>query len=787
MQEFIELISRSEDWLVDQTIDYARRYGYMPYTSTLVEAWRASICGLSGPLIKALTQYEDPPQLTADEHNEESITAFGIEAARRHRSRGITLGRFMGLMKYYRQSYIDLIDQCDLQSHKHPRYREFTNRFFDRLEIGFCSEWASQNESNSLLEAQEKNVSLTHEKNKYLTIFESLRDPVVLLDRAGRIDNTNQAANSLFGGSTVPGAGYYGSARLPLLEGELENLIAQDGEHLLQSSLGLRCFDVKAKNMLDVSEKFAGTVLIFSDVTDSKQAQLLAEQANKTKSAFLAAMSHEIRTPIMGIVGMTALLHETKLDDAQISYVNAITTSGEILSSLISDILDYSKIEAGVLELESSAFTLKSLLGDVLILMASAASAKGLLLSAEIDEKLPVMVRSDFNKLRQILLNLVNNAVKFTELGTIVVRAEIDGTSLRFVVSDSGIGISESGQTHLFNAFVQADRTIYRRFGGTGLGLAICRKLVTALGGEIGMQSKINQGSVFWFQIPMDEVAQANILPAVQRKECSKALNILLVEDNEINRIVACGLLARSGHSVITEGSGSAALTHLEHKQFDIVLMDLSLPGISGLETIYCIRTHANEAIARTPILVVSALVTKDDIAQCLNAGANAFLGKPYKPDLLEETIRATLSSTEYKSDVDHQKIPLQGVTMDPAQQLNSCQLQEHAAQLGLETCNRIVAIFVDTVPALLATALHDFRAGRQAHAVRAAHRIKSSAATLGLRQLADLAGSLEIQLEKNSVEPTEQLFAQLEHSLPQAIHALQTSLDMLFQLDSKK
>ncbi len=779
MQALIVLISQREDWLVDQTIDYARRYGYLPYTSTLVEAWRASISGLSGPLMKALAQYEEAPQLTAEEHHEESITAYGIEAARRHRSRGITLALFMGLMKYYRQSYVDLISQGELPPARLPRYREFVDRFFDRMEIGFCSEWAAQKESALLLDAQTKNASLTHEKNKYLTIFESLKDPVILLDRAGQIDNTNQAASALFGGSAVAGAGYYGSNPLPLLEGALAALAEQGGEQVLMTSRGLRCFEVKAQTMLDVSDKFAGTVLILNDVTDYKQAQQLAEQANHTKSAFLASMSHEIRTPILGIVGMTALLRDTALDARQAGYVRTIATSGEMLFSLISDILDYSKIEAGVLEVEVTAFGVQSLLDDVMALMVPAAAAKGLALNAAIDPALPCLVRGDFNKLRQILLNLVNNAVKFTEAGAIAVQAEAAGGYLRFAVRDTGIGISESGQTHLFSAFVQADRSVSRRFGGTGLGLAICRKLVTALGGEIGLQSQVNQGSLFWFQVPLDAVAQPGVAAAQAMQGPGTVYDILLVEDNEINRLVACGLLDRAGHRVQAVGTGSEALAMLEQERFDIVLMDLNLPGLSGLETIACMRRHPDARIARLPILVVSALVTKDGIADCLSAGANAFLGKPYKPEQLDVTVRATLRAGTGLAGA--QLLPSEAAVRPPSlPTLDPGPLQEHVAQLGLEVSGRIVVLFIETVPTILAAALQDFQAGQQAQVVRAAHRIKSSASTLGLCQLAALAQALETQVVHGSAQQVEPLLAQLQPCLAQATEALQALLAQL-------
>ena len=775
MQQLSDLISQREDWLVDKTIAYAKLYGYTPFTSTLAEAWRASICGLSGPLIKALAHYSEPPQLVAGEYAEESITAFGIDAARRHRSRGITLGLFLGLMKYYRQSYLDLLELGELPAERVPRYREFVNRFFDRVEIGFCSEWASQNESELVLEAREKNRALTHEKNKYLTIFESLKDPVVLLDKAGQIDNTNRAAAELFGGSAVPGAGYYGANHLPLLEGALATLAGQSGEHLLDTSMGLRCFEVKSQTMLDVSEKFAGTVLIFNDVTDYRHALQLAEQANRTKSAFLASMSHEIRTPINGIVGMTALLCDTSLNDQQRSFVNTIAVSGEILSSLIADILDYSKIEAGVLEVENIDFSVDTLMGDIMTLMVPAASAKGLDLRSHVATELPTRIRGDFNKLRQILLNLVSNAVKFTESGTITVFAETTGLWVNFSVRDSGIGISESGQTHLFSAFAQADRSVSRRFGGTGLGLAICRKLVNALGGDIGFDSEVNVGSHFWFKVPLN-LSESSQQATLDHPDTSHLfLNILVVEDNEINRLVACGLLEKSGHRVCAVNSGHQALAMLEHHDFDLILMDLNLPGLSGLETIRLIRSHPDTSLASIPVVVVSALVTKDDIHDSLAAGAQAFLGKPYRPERLETTLRAVLrSSGNAESDTDPPQTTLDSSVLFAASDAHAGLLEHHAAELGTDMTQQIVNLFVNTVPATLAQARQEAHRGNMLRVIRAAHRIKSSASTIGLRSLASLAEALEAAaLAKDKVQ-VDLLLIELAQKLPTALDNLQ-------------
>jgi len=776
MQQLSDLISQREDWLVDKTIAYAKLYGYTPFTSTLAEAWRASICGLSGPLIKALAHYSEPPQLVAGEHAEESITAFGIDAARRHRSRGITLGLFLGLMKYYRQSYLDLLELGELPAERVPHYREFVNRFFDRVEIGFCSEWASQNESELVLEAREKNRALTHEKNKYLTIFESLKDPVVLLDQVGHIDNTNRAAAELFGGSAVPGAGYYGANHLPLLEGALATLAGQSGEHMLNTTMGLRCFEVKSQTMLDVSEKFAGSVLIFNDVTDYKHALELAEQANRTKSAFLASISHEIRTPINGIVGMTTLLRDTTLDAQQTQHVHTIATSGEILSSLIADILDYSKIEAGVLEVEDIDFLLATLISDVMTLMVPAASAKGLELQVHVAADLPARIRGDFNKLRQILLNLVGNAVKFTESGAIVVRADRVGAWVNFSVRDSGIGISESGQTHLFSAFTQADRSVSRRYGGTGLGLAICQKLVQALGGEIGFDSQMNVGSHFWFKVPLSQ-AQANEAVHLDHLEASQLhLAVLVVEDNEINRVVACGLLEKSGHRVQAVESGDQALMLLDQHDFDLILMDLNLPGLSGLECIRRIRTHPRPRIARMPVVVVSALVTKNSIQDSLNAGAQAFLGKPYRPERLESTLRAAFLHPDNSEAADFVAPWTHSSPVDMAASRGDLtQLAQHAVALGADRTQHILDLFVNGTPNVLAQARQAAAQGRLAQVGHAAHRMKSSASTLGLGPLANLAAALESAALAGDHDQVELALGDLTQSLPTSIIDLQT------------
>jgi CheY-like chemotaxis protein len=477
---------------------------------------------------------------------------------------------------------------------------------------------------------------------------------------------------------------------------------------------------------------------------------------------------------------MTALLRDTQLDDKQAACVNTISTSGEILSSLIADILDYSKIEAGVLEVEDVDFLVDTLIHDVMTLMLPAASLKGLDLRSSIAPNLAKTVRGDFNKLRQILLNLVNNAVKFTESGSIEVHAEPNGNWLSLSVKDSGIGISESGQTRLFNDFVQVDSFASRRSGGTGLGLAICRKLATALDGEIGVDSKVNQGSTFWVKVPLRVSDCEAVIHANHFVEQLATFNILVVEDNEINRAVACGLLEREGHRVSWVGTGNEALACLEHTMFDAILMDLNLPGLSGLESIRLIRAHHNPNIARIPVIVVSALVTKDDIEDSLSAGANAFLGKPYRPDRFKATLHATVRRTVHGDELKRPKIVNQSAEVQLDFQLDQQQLYEHVSDLGLEMTSRIVDLFTETVPDILVNARQEFDNRNTKNLIRAAHRIKSSAATLGLLNIADLAGALESTTAKSCDERAEKLITQLEHSLPETIESLQTAMDTM-------
>ncbi|HSD59130.1 MAG TPA: PAS domain-containing protein, partial [Methanotrichaceae archaeon] len=283
MMKLADLVASHEDWLMHKVLTYAKENGYTRYTSTLAEAWRTSISGLSQSLLERLKNQSSVPELLPDEdYASDPIAAFGIIEAKRHRRRGVSLGMFLGLMKYYRQSYIDLVVQAGFGNEEERLYRLFVDRFFDRIELGFCTEWNSLTENQTLVELQSANRCMTNEKNKYLTIFESIRDPVFLFDKENHIENMNHAASELFFGISVPGSTYYDKQKaresLPWIEDELAALDASGQmevifEKQVITSKGIIQFQVKIKQMLDVSEKFSGKVVILNDITVCKRAE----------------------------------------------------------------------------------------------------------------------------------------------------------------------------------------------------------------------------------------------------------------------------------------------------------------------------------------------------------------------------------------------------------------------------------------------------------------------------------------------------------------------------------
>ncbi len=391
----------------------------------------------------------------------------------------------------------------------------------------------------------------------------------------------------------------------------------------------------------------------FNEMLDEveKREQALI-QASRAKSDFLANMSHELRTPMNGVIGMTELLGDSELQDDQQVLLSHIKTSADHLLSVINDILDFSKIEAGMMIIEKAPFDLGKTVEEISIISGGRVKEKGLALELNVDSNLPAIVMGDVVRIRQVLINLVGNAVKFTskgkvELGISLVSHNNDDLRIMFSVRDTGVGIAADKQAKVFEHFTQADSSTTRSFGGTGLGLAICKQLVELMGGHIGLESELGVGSRFFFVLTMK--AAANQEPRIEKTpraqtentsaaEPAKDLKILLAEDNPINQVYARRVLDRLGAMVTVANNGEEALTLIQEQEFDIVLMDCQMPVMDGYEATRKIR-KLGAAYTSLPIIALTAFAMAEDRDICLAAGMDDYVTKPVDRKILIKTI----------------------------------------------------------------------------------------------------------------------------------------------------
>lgn len=507
----------------------------------------------------------------------------------------------------------------------------------------------------------------------------------------------------------------------------------------------------------DEGRKLLGILGISRDITERdivekavRHAKDLAEETTKMKSDFLANMSHEIRTPMNAIIGMSHLVLKTDLTLKQRDYLNKIQISGDHLLRIINDILDFSKIEAGKLTIEQTDFEFENVLANLTSLISDKVNDKGLNLVIDIDPQVPKYLKGDPLRLGQILINYINNAVKFTEFGDIFIAVKVleeteSAVCLRFSVRDTGIGLSQEEQIKLFQPFQQADNSISRKYGGTGLGLAISKQLATLMGGGVGVESEIGQGSTFWFTTKLGKsngntgyYEDPNLAEALTR---IKGASILIVEDNEFNQEVIMGLLAERGFEISMANNGKDAIAMVTQGNYDMVLMDMHMPVMDGVTA--TIKIRKDERFKSLPIISMTANAMVQDQAKCVAAGMNDHVVKPIYPDDLFRILLKWIKPTHDAELPANQIISEQSDDLPHIDGLNTKSVLMRLAGRKSLYLNMLhnYAPNQETMPAELRAAL---KANNRKMAERLAHTMQGVNGNIGATRLQSMASELE-------------------------------------------
>lgn len=505
---------------------------------------------------------------------------------------------------------------------------------------------------------------------------------------------------------------------------------------------------ISGRPLLDEQGTVTGSLGIYLDITGQKnteyslrEAKIKAESSARAKELFLANMSHEIRTPMNAIIGMASLLEAGSDNSEQQKYVEVIRVSATNLLAIINDILDFSKIESGKFTLEENDFELDRLIDLMVHSLEFKTKEKSIALQYFVDPEIPRVLRGDRLRLNQVLLNLLNNAVKFTHRGSVSVSCRLvtmyeNSCRIRFSVEDTGIGIAPENVAKIFDSFTQENEKISGAYGGTGLGLAICKQLIELMGGEIRVESRKDEGSCFSFELQMEkgEALPEEKKPSlpVWQENYAKGKNILLVEDNRINQFLAKTMLQRWEANTDIAGSGEEAIELLKKNKYDLILMDIQMPGMGGIAATQVIRT---ELRLRTPIIALTANAIKGDREKYLAAGMNNYLSKPFEQNELQRTLNEYLQPSIFTR---------QGNTSAP---LYSLDRLNEMAEGDTSFVDKMIALYLEQMPIILADLEKASREKDLQEIAAVAHKVKSSAQVLGMmgvlknsRQVEELA-----------------------------------------------